>query len=80
MLCLVCRNVSHSSRSSNSSESDNEDTEESVWRINDEQRAYYLNQFRILQPAEKGVVAGEFKESASCDRVPVLFIFEKILQ
>ena len=51
--------MSHSSRSSNSSESDNGDTEESVWRINDEQRAYYLNQFRILQPVEKGVVAGK---------------------
>lgn len=53
------RNSSHSSQSSNSSESDVEDTEENVWRINEEQKAYYLNQFRVLQPAEKGVVAGE---------------------
>lgn len=50
-------NSSHSSSSSCSET--NEETEESVWKINEEQRAYYLNQFRILQPAEKGVITGE---------------------
>ncbi|XP_028414300.1 ralBP1-associated Eps domain-containing protein 1-like isoform X2 [Dendronephthya gigantea] len=56
---VVQRSSSHSSQSSNSSESDIEDTEENVWKINEEQKAYYLNQFRVLQPAEKGVVAGQ---------------------
>ncbi|XP_046848796.1 ralBP1-associated Eps domain-containing protein 1-like [Xenia sp. Carnegie-2017] len=53
------RSSSHSSISSNSSEDDIAETEESVWKINDEQKAYYLNQFRILQPAEMGVVSGQ---------------------
>ena len=37
---------------------DDQDVEENVWKINEEQRVYYLNQFRVLQPAEKGVVTG----------------------
>ena len=37
---------------------DDHEVEENVWKINEEQRVYYLNQFRVLQPAEKGVVTG----------------------
>lgn len=54
------REASNSSRSSFSSESgNNEETEESVWKINEEQKAYYLNQFQILQPVENGAITGE---------------------
>ena len=60
LLFFFNREASNSSRSSISSESaNNEETEESVWKINEEQKAYYLNQFQILQPVENGTVTGE---------------------
>ena len=35
-----------------------ESEEESVWKINDEQREYYTNQFLTLQPNDGGVIKG----------------------
>ena len=32
--------------------------DDSVWKINDEQRHYYVTQFKKLQPNEKGLIKG----------------------
>ena len=51
------------STSSMESESENDD---SVWGITNEQRDYYTNHFRKLQPVEGEVLKGTLKFLKSC--------------
>lgn len=38
------------------------------WKITDEQRQYYVNQFKTIQPDLNGYIPGEFSEHTSCNR------------
>ena len=34
------------------------EVDEGVWKITEEQRTYYVNQFKKLQPNDKGLIKG----------------------
>ena len=59
---ILCR-TSHGSESlpesiPDSASSIEDDVDDSVWRINDEQREYYVNQFKKIQPNDSDVIKG----------------------
>lgn len=61
-----------SSKHDTSSLSSEADSIEDVWSITDEQREYYINQFKTMQPDVRGVISGAVaKEFFEKSRLPV---------